>query len=333
MKKILVTGADGFIGSHLCERLTKEGHEVTALSMYNSFGHFGWLDTLKKDVANNIEMVHGDVRDKCQVFELVRNKDYVFHLAALIGIPYSYQAPYSYVDTNILGTLNVLEACRKIGVDKLVHTSTSETYGTAQYVPIDEGHPINAQSPYAATKVAADELARSYFLSHETPVTIVRPFNTYGPRQSLRAVLPTIILQALDNKEEIRLGSLAPTRDFNYVADTVDGFIAAGLPNETAGETFNIASKSEVSIGEALEMILEYTGSSSRIVTESSRLRPECSEVMRLFGDNKKILERSTWRPKYHGLDGFRRGLQETIDWFSVPENRASYGESMRYTV
>lgn len=311
MRKVLVTGADGFIGSHLTEGLLERGCEVRAFTMYNSFNTWGWLDTLPKDKLKEIEIVSGDIRDPDGVKEAVKGVDMVFHLAALIAIPFSYQSPDSYVDTNIKGTLNILQASRQFGTQKIMITSTSEVYGSAQYVPIDERHPFQGQSPYSATKIGADRLAESFYRSFQLPVSIVRPFNTYGPRQSARAVIPTIITQLLSGKDEIKLGSLTPTRDFNYVKDTVAGFIAIAESDHTIGEEINIATQREVSIGELAQEIIRQINPSARIVCDEQRLRPEKSEVSRLLGANEKIMHLTEWTPQY----SLERGLQETIDW------------------
>ena len=308
MGKILVTGADGFIGSHLTEELVKKGYEVKAFVFYNSFNTWGWLDTLPQSLMRHVEIFQGDVRDPNGVRDALRGCAAVFHLAALIAIPFSYHSPDTYVDTNIKGTLNVLQAARETGTRVLV-TSTSEVYGTAQYVPIDERHPYQGQSPYSATKIGADRLAESFYRSFELPVTIVRPFNTYGPRQSARAVIPTIITQLLEGKTEIKLGSLTPTRDFNYVKDTANGFISIYESNQTVGEEINIATQKEISIGQLAEELIRQINPEARIVCEEQRLRPGKSEVNRLLGCNRKITELTDWRPRYT----FAQGLEETI--------------------
>lgn len=311
MKKVLVTGADGFIGSHLTESLLKKGYEVKAFTMYNSFNTWGWLDTLPKAELNEIEVFCGDIRDPNGVKESLKGVDAVFHLAALIAIPFSYHSPDSYVDTNIKGTLNVLQAARDLGTQRIMITSTSEVYGTAQYVPIDEKHPFQGQSPYSATKIGADRLAESFYRSFSMPISIVRPFNTYGPRQSARAVIPTIISQLLAGKEEIKLGSLTPTRDFNYVKDTAAGFIAIAESDETIGEEINIATQKEISIGDLAKEIINQINPKARIICDEQRLRPEKSEVNRLLGSNKKIRRLTDWTPKYT----FEQGIEETINW------------------
>ncbi len=311
MDKVLVTGADGFIGSHLTEELVRRGYEVRAFVLYNSFNTWGWLDTLPKETMKKIEIFQGDVRDPNGVKEAMRGVDAVFHLAALIAIPFSYHSPDTYVDTNIKGTLNVLQAARDLGTSRILVTSTSEVYGTAQYVPIDEQHPYQGQSPYSATKIGADRLAESFYRSFNLPVTIVRPFNTYGPRQSARAVIPTIITQLLAGKEEIKLGSLSPTRDFNYVKDTANGFIEMYLSDQTIGQEINIATQREISIGQLAEELIKQINPKARIICDEQRLRPEKSEVNRLLGSNKKILELTNWTPGYT----FEQGIAETIEF------------------
>lgn len=310
MKKILVTGADGFIGSHLTEELVKRGNEVKAFVFYNSFNTWGWLDTLPKEIMEHVEIFQGDIRDPNGVAEAVSGCDAVFHLAALIAIPFSYHSPDAYVDTNIKGTLNVLQAARK-QMTRVLVTSTSEVYGTAQYVPIDEKHPYQGQSPYSATKIGADRLAESFFRSFNLPVTIVRPFNTYGPRQSARAVIPTIITQLLAGKKEIKLGSLTPTRDFNYVKDTVNGFIEIYKSDKTIGQEINIATQKEISIGQLASELISQINPDAKIICDGQRLRPEKSEVNRLLGSNTKIKELTQWQPQYT----FQEGLSETIDF------------------
>lgn len=311
-EKILVTGADGFIGSHLTEELVKQGFDVKAFSLYNSFNTWGWLDTLPQDIMENVEVFTGDVRDPNGVREAMKGTDAVFHLAALIAIPFSYHSPDAYVDTNIKGTLNVLQAAKQLDLDKVLITSTSEVYGTAQYVPIDESHPYQGQSPYSATKIGADRLAESFCRSFGLPVAIVRPFNTYGPRQSARAVIPTIITQLLAGKEEIRLGSLTPTRDFNFVKDTAQGFIEIYRSDKTVGEEINIATQNEISIGELAEELIRQINPQAKIVCDEERLRPEKSEVNRLLGSNEKIKMLTDWEPRFT----FEEGLAQTIDFF-----------------
>ena len=311
MSKVLVTGSDGFIGSHLVEELVKKGYEVRAFVYYNSFNNWGWLDTLPKDIMDHVDVFAGDVRDPNGVREAMKGCDAVFHLAALIAIPFSYHSPDAYVDTNIKGTLNILQAARDLGTARVLVTSTSEVYGTAQYVPIDEKHPYQGQSPYSATKIGADRLAESFYRSFDLPVTIVRPFNTFGPRQSARAVIPTIITQLLAGKEEIKLGSLTPTRDFNYVKDTAHGFIAMYESDKTIGQEINIATQKEISIGQLAEELIRQINPNAKIICDEDRLRPEKSEVNRLLGCNKKILELTDWKPQYT----FEQGLAETIEF------------------
>ena len=309
MKKVLVTGADGFIGSHLTENLLEKGYEVKAFTLYNSFNTWGWLDSLPKEKLDQIEIFCGDVRDPNGVREAMRGVDMVFHLAALIAIPFSYHSPDSYVDTNIKGTLNVLQAARELETERVLVTSTSEVYGTAQYVPIDEKHPFQGQSPYSATKIGADRLAESFYRSFKLPVSIVRPFNTYGPRQSARAVIPTIISQLLAGREEIKLGSLTPTRDFNYVRDTTAGFLAIAESEQTVGEEINIATQREISIGDLAKEIINQINPKARIVCEEERLRPEKSEVNRLLGSNEKIMRLTSWKPQYTFAQGDRKSV------------------------
>ena len=327
--RVLVTGADGFIGSHLTQRLLARGYEVRALCQYNSFGSWGWIDTLDKDEINNIEIIMGDIRDAQSVRSAMKGCEIIYHLAALIAIPYSYTAPSSYIDTNITGTLNVLQAGIENDVNRIVHTSTSETYGTAQYVPIDESHPLVGQSPYAATKIGADQLAMSYWRSFELPVTILRPFNTYGPRQSARAVIPTLITQVLKNNANIKVGALTPTRDFNFVEDTCDAFIAVSEGKNTCGRVINSASNFEVSIGETAELIMEIIGNELEIKTDEARIRPKGSEVNRLYGCNKLLTELTDWTPKHGGKEGFKKGLEKTIEWFSQEQNLKMYKEGI----
>jgi len=312
MNKILVTGSDGFIGSHLTEELVRQGKNVKAFVYYNSFNTWGWLDKFPKEILSEIEIFQGDVRDPNGVREAMHGIDEVFHLAALIAIPFSYHSPDMYVDTNIKGTLNVLQAARDLDTSRLLITSTSEVYGTAQYVPIDEKHPFQGQSPYSATKIGADRLAESFYRSFNMPITIVRPFNTYGPRQSARAVIPTIITQLLSGKEEIKLGSLTPTRDFNYVKDTVNGFIEISKSDKTIGEEINIATQQEISIEQLAEELIRQINPNARIKCDEQRLRPEKSEVNRLLGSNEKIKRLTKWKPQYT----FEQGLAETIEFF-----------------
>lgn len=317
--KALVTGADGFIGSHLVESLLDQGYEVKAFTYYNSFNTWGWLDTFPKEKLDKIEIFAGDIRDPNGVYEAMMGVDIVFHLAALIAIPFSYHSPDSYVDTNIKGTLNVLQAAKRLGTSRVLVTSTSEVYGTAQYVPIDELHPFQGQSPYSATKIGADRLAESFYRSFDMPISIVRPFNTYGPRQSARAVIPTIISQLLAGKEEIKLGSLTPTRDFNFVKDTANGFIEIAKSDRTIGQEINIATQQEISIGDLAKEIIGQINPNAKILCEEERLRPEKSEVNRLLGSNAKIKELTNWEPKYT----FREGINETISW--VRQNMNAY--------
>lgn len=323
--RVLVTGADGFIGSHLTEELVRQGINVKAFVMYNSFNSWGWLDHSSQDIKQNLEVFNGDIRDPYGVKEAMKDCDVVLHLAALIAIPYSYHSPATYIDTNIKGTLNVVQAARELGVKKVVHTSTSEVYGTARFVPITEEHPLQGQSPYSASKIGADQLAMSFYNSFSTPVAIIRPFNTYGPRQSARAVIPTIITQIANGKRKIKLGSLTPTRDFNYVQDTVRGFIAVAEAEQSVGQVINIGSNYEISIGDTVKVIAEVMGVDIDIQTDEHRLRPEKSEVERLWADNAKAKTLLGWEPAYGGRDGFKRGLQETIEWFNDKENLKQY--------
>lgn len=319
MKKVLVTGADGFIGSHLVELLVSEGYEVKALSQYNSFNYWGWLEDIS--CLADVEVLNGDVRDPHYCKHITKDVDTVFHLAALIAIPYSYVAPDSYVDTNVKGTLNICQASIDNGVQRVIHTSTSEVYGTAQYVPIDEKHPLQPQSPYSASKIGADAMAMSFFNAFDLPLTIARPFNTYGPRQSARAVIPTIITQIASGKKQIKLGDVSPTRDFNYVADTCRGFLELARCEKAIGETVNIGSNFEISVGDTLELIRELMGSDVEFLMDDQRLRPEKSEVFRLWCDNSKIHSLTGFKPHF----SIREGLQETISWFSRAENLAKY--------
>ena len=324
-KRALVTGADGFIGSHLAEALLARGCRVRSFVYYNSFNSWGWLDSLSPEVLASMEVVTGDVRDPQIVRDATRGCDIVFHLAALVAIPYSYHSPASYVDTNIGGTLNVLQAARELGVERVVHTSTSETYGTARYVPIDEEHPLQGQSPYAATKIGADQMALAFQRSFGTPVTVLRPFNTYGPRQSARAVIPAIITQIAAGREVVQLGALHPTRDFTYVSDTVAGFIAAAEADEAVGQVINVGSGFEISIGATAELIAAIMGREIELVCDTERLRPEASEVERLWASTEKACRLLGWSPAYGGKDGLRKGLEATVAWFSRPENIKLY--------
>jgi NAD dependent epimerase/dehydratase len=324
-KKVLVTGADGFIGSHLVEALIKEGCNVKAFVFYNSFNSWGWLDTLSPSVLKEIDVFTGDIRDPNGVATAMRDCEIVFHLAALIAIPFSYHSPDSYIDTNIKGTLNVLQAARLHGTEKLLVTSTSEVYGTAQYAPIDEKHPYQGQSPYSATKIGADRLAESFYRSFNTPVVIVRPFNTYGPRQSARAVIPTVITQLLAGASTLELGSISPTRDFNYVKDTASGFIALAKSDESIGQEVNIATGLEYSIADVANFLISEINPNAIIVSDEQRLRPEASEVFRLIGDNSKIKSFSTWSPNYD----LYSGLRDTIAWFKIHDNLMRYKTSI----
>jgi NAD dependent epimerase/dehydratase len=324
-KKILITGSDGFIGSHLTEALVRMGCDVRAVVYYNSFNSWGWLDESPEDIKKELDVFAGDVRDPYGMKKAMQNCDIVFHLAALIAIPYSYHSPDTYIDTNIKGTLNILQAAKELNVEKVIHTSTSEVYGTARYVPIDEEHPLQGQSPYSATKIGADQIALSFYRSFNTPVSIIRPFNTYGPRQSARAVIPTIITQIAAGQRELRLGSLHPTRDFNYIDDTVKGFIAVAESEKSLGEVINIGSNYEVSIGDLVQTITDIMKVEIEIKTDDDRLRPEKSEVERLWADNKKAVQLTSWQPEYAGVEGLKRGLQHTIEWFSDPNNLKRY--------
>jgi NAD dependent epimerase/dehydratase len=325
VKKVLITGADGFIGSHLTEAAVRAGYDVRALVLYNSFGSWGWLDHCEEEVRGKFEVFAGDVRDAYGVRTAMCGCDAVLHLAALIAIPYSYHSPDMYVETNIRGTLNVVQAARDLGVSRVVHTSTSEVYGTARFVPITEQHPLQGQSPYSASKIGADHIAMSFHSSFGTPVTIVRPFNTYGPRQSARAVIPTIITQIASGRRQIKLGALHPTRDFSFVTDTVAGFMAALSSERCLGQVINTGSGFEISIGETALMIAALMGVEIEIIGDDLRLRPERSEVQRLCAANEKARELMGWQPRYAGLEGLRRGLAETAAWFGRPENLSVY--------
>ena len=319
MKTVLITGADGFIGSHLTEMLASQGYQVKALSQYNSFNNWGWLENI--NCKGQIEVLTGDIRDPHYCKHITQGVDIIFHLAALIAIPYSYVAPDSYVDTNIKGTLNICQAAKENGNVRVIHTSTSEVYGTAQYVPIDEKHPLQPQSPYSATKIAADAMAMSFFNAFELPVTIARPFNTYGPRQSARAVIPTIITQIANGMKEIKLGDVTPTRDFNYVEDTCRGFLAIAESDQTIGQTVNIGSNLEISVGDTLNLIKELMSSDVKFVTDKQRIRPDKSEVFRLWCDNTQIETLTGFKPQVD----IREGLQRTIDWFTTDGNLSQY--------
>ncbi len=326
--KILVTGADGFIGSHLTQELVEIGYKVSAFVCYNSFNSLGWLDTISDEIKNKITFISGDIRDPNGVNEAMKNMDIVFHLAALIAIPFSYTSPDSYIDTNVKGTLNILQAARKNNVKRVLITSTSEVYGTAQFVPITELHPKQPQSPYSASKIGADAIADSFYRSFELPVTIVRPFNTYGPRQSARAVIPTIISQLLNGAKEIKLGDISPTRDLLFVKDTVNGFIKIAQCEDLIGYEVNIATQSEISVGSLAQLIINKINPDAKIVTDTLRIRPEKSEVFRLFGSNEKLKSYTDWEPKY----SLEEGLEETINWFSESKNLVKY-KSDKYNV
>lgn len=320
-KKVLVTGADGFIGSHLVDHLLDCGYNVKAFVLYNSFNSYGWLDNLPKEKQNQIEFFSGDVRDPNGVRVAMEGCDIVFHLAALIAIPYSYHSPDNYVDVNIKGTLNILQAAKMLNIERILVTSTSEVYGTAQYIPIDEKHPFQGQSPYSATKIGADRIAESFHKSFEMPVTIVRPFNTYGPRQSARAIIPTIITQLLNGENEIKLGDITPTRDLLFVKDTVMGFESISRSEKTIGEEINIATQSEISIGDLANELIKQINPEAKIIQEGQRMRPEKSEVRRLFGSNEKLQKLTDWKVTY----SLAEGLKETIEWFSKKENLSQY--------
>ncbi len=328
-KKILVTGADGFIGSHLTDELVLRGHDVRAFIFYNSFNSWGWLDHSELEIKKSLEVFAGDIRDPHGMKQAMKGCDVVFHLAALIAIPYSYHSPDTYVDTNVRGTLNVVQSARELGISKVIQTSTSEAYGTAQFVPITEEHPLQGQSPYSASKIGADQIAMSFYHAFNTPISIIRPFNTYGPRQSARAVIPTVITQIADGQRKIRLGSLHPTRDFSYIKDTVRGFIAVAESEKSVGEVINIGSNYEISIGDTVDLIAEVMGADIEIETEQVRVRPEKSEVDRLWADNCKAKKLTGWEPLYAGREGFKRGLIETVNWFVDPENLKKYKPDM----
>ena len=324
MNKVLITGADGFIGSHLSEKLIAEGYDVKALVQYNSFGTWGWLDSIDDKIVDQIEVVSGDIRDPHLCNTLVKDCNKILHLAALIAIPYSYSAPHQYLETNILGTCNLLQSAILNGVEKFIQTSTSEVYGTAQYVPIDEGHPLSGQSPYAASKIGADQLALSFYNSFNLPLTVIRPFNTYGPRQSARAVIPSIIIQLIKGKK-ISMGGLSPTRDFNFVSDITRGFIASLESDKALGEVINLGSNYEISIKDTALLIAEVMQREIEIEQSEERLRPKYSEVERLFSSNQKAKELLDWIPEYQGLEGLKAGLKETVSWFSLEENLKLY--------
>lgn len=322
---ILITGADGFIGSHLTEALVRLGYKVRAFVMYNSFNSWGWLDYCSPEIKDQFEVFAGDIRDPHGVKEAMKGCESVLHLAALIAIPYSYHSPDTYIDANIKGTLNVLQAARELGIKRIIHTSTSEVYGTALFVPITEEHPLQGQSPYSATKIAADQLAYSFYASFGLPVVILRPFNTYGPRQSARAVIPTIITQIANGKRKIKLGAVSPTRDFNYVQDTVSGFIAALISENGLGEVVNLGSNFEISVGDTAKLIADAMNVKIEIITDEVRLRPKNSEVERLWADNAKAGQLFGWQPSYGGREGFKRGLAETAEWFTQTNNLRRY--------
>jgi len=325
MKKVLVTGAAGFIGSHLTELLIRKGYDVRAFIHYNSLNSWGWLDACEPEIKKTLDVFVGDIRDPYGVKKAVKGCEIVFHLAALIGIPYSYHSPDTYVDTNIKGTLNIVQAVRELEIGKVIHTSTSEVYGTARFVPITEEHSLQGQSPYSASKIGADQLAMSFHASFGTPVAIIRPFNTYGPRQSARAVIPTVITQILGGAKKIKVGALHPTRDFNYVKDTVNGFIAVAESYRSVGEVINIGSNYEISIGDMLNLIADVMNVKVEFETEQGRLRPMKSEVERLWADNSKALNLLDWKPLYGEIEGFKRGLRETIEWFAKTDNLKYY--------
>ncbi|MEB3238264.1 MAG: NAD-dependent 4,6-dehydratase LegB [Candidatus Sericytochromatia bacterium] len=331
-RSILVTGADGFIGSHLTEALVRRGHRVRAFVFYNSFGRRGWLDEAPEDIQAELDVFAGDIRDPYGVRKALQGTDVVLHLAALIAIPFSYHSPDAYLDTNVRGTLNVLQAARDLGLSRVVHTSTSEVYGTAKFVPMTEEHPLQGQSPYSATKIGADQLALSFHAAFGLPVSVIRPFNTYGPRQSARAVIPTIISQIASGMRTIRLGSLHPTRDFSYVADTVRGFIAMASADAAVGRVVNLGSGFEVSVGDTARLVAACMGAEVAIESEDARTRPEKSEVERLWSDNRLARDLLGWSPEYGGLEGFRRGLEETITWFGKSVDRVGYRPD-RYVV
>ncbi|WP_419875565.1 NAD-dependent 4,6-dehydratase LegB [Candidatus Pristimantibacillus sp. PTI5] len=331
-KKILVTGADGFIGSHLTEELIRRGHDVRAFVYYNSFNSWGWLDQAPQDIKESLDVFSGDIRDPYGVRAAMKSCDVVLHLAALIAIPYSYHSPDTYIDTNVKGTLNIVQAARELGVQKVVHTSTSEVYGTAQFVPITEEHPLRGQSPYSASKIGADQIAMSFYDSFSVPVSIIRPFNTYGPRQSARAVIPTIITQIANGLTNIKLGALNTTRDFNFVKDTVDGFISVAQSDQSIGEIINIGSNYEISIGDTVDLIAEVMNAKVKVDTDEMRIRPEKSEVERLWAENAKAKRILGWKPKYGGREGFKRGLMETVEWFTNPHNLSTY-KADRYNI
>lgn len=331
-KRILVTGADGFIGSHLTEELVRMGCSVRAFVLYNSFNSWGWLDHSPREIQDNLEVFAGDIRDPNGVRKAMVGCDVVLHLAALIAIPYSYHSPDTYVDTNVKGTLNIVQAARDLGIEKVVHTSTSEVYGTARFVPITEEHPLQGQSPYSATKIGADQLALSFFRSFETPVAVIRPFNTYGPRQSARAIIPSVIIQIASGVNKIKVGAISPTRDFNFVSDTVRGFIEIAKSEKSVGEVINIGSNYEISVGETIELISDVMGKKIEIESDLNRIRPEKSEVERLWADNSKALQLLGWQPEFDGKDGLKRGLKITAEWFQQDKYLKMY-KANRYNI
>ena len=324
-KKVLITGADGFIGSHLTEHLVRAGIDVRAFVYYNSFNSWGWLDEADDDVKRALDVFSGDIRDPHGVRTAMQGCDVVLHLAALIAIPYSYHSPDTYVDTNVKGTLNVVQAARELGVERVLHTSTSEVYGTARFVPITEAHPLQGQSPYSASKIGADQMAQSFFASFGTPVATIRPFNTYGPRQSARAVIPTIITQVASGAREVKLGAMHPTRDFSHVHDTVRGFVAVAECDAAVGQVINIGSNYEISVGDTARLIAGLMGRDVEFTSDEQRIRPAGSEVERLWADNTRAREVAGWAPEYPGIEGLKRGLRETIDWFGQPDNLRRY--------
>jgi len=328
-KKILVTGADGFIGSHLTEELVRRGYSVKAFVIYNSFNSWGWLDHSESEIKKSIEIFSGDIRDPHGVKAAIKDCDVVLHLAALISIPFSYHSPDSYVDTNIKGTLNVMQAAKELGVEKIIHTSTSEVYGSAKFVPITEEHPLYGQSPYSASKIGADQIALSFYNSFNTPVTVLRPFNTYGPRQSARAIIPTVISQIANGGKIISMGSTYPTRDFTHVTDTVSGFIAAAESDEAVGEVINLGSNFEISIGDTVKLISEIMDAPIEIKMDDARIRPQKSEVERLWADNSKAAKLLNWKPRNAGRDGFKQGLTETIKWYTEKKNLGFYKSNL----
>lgn len=325
MKKILVTGADGFIGSHIVESLVRQGYEVKAFVLYNSFNSYGWLDKCDQSTKGLFDVYAGDIRDSFGVRKAMKDCDAVIHLASLIGIPYSYNSPEAYIDTNIKGTLNILQAARDLSIKKIIHTSTSEVYGTPKFIPISEDHPLRGQSPYSASKIAADQIAYSYYASFDLPVITLRPFNTYGPRQSARAIIPTVITQLANGKKKINLGSLSPTRDFNYVEDVARGFISALKCENAYGQVINLGSNFEISIRETVNLISKIMNVEYKIIEEQIRIRPKNSEVERLWADNSKAKNILGWEPQFAGIEGFERGLRKTITWFMDHENLKEY--------